>query len=599
MRTRPRIIISILTAILSAAAAAAVAATPDPVFWTTDRPQGRADGHGHIIQMVMVPTLWPSKGFVPINPIEAADGAIKRIRQRGLRSGEICILMLWLGMGDGVPGNKLQRGTALFRHWCDGLPRPPWNRTCVQGEPVSIELWWATPWMSSGVHQTRQYVADFIAEYQYNQDRRNTGDPAPDPARFHFDTERRIYAISNESVRAFQLLIHDARWESESLFGYEGTVTMADLWRAAEQKGVRLPDITEGKNWAHTANRDWVNWYEGVCLTIADGAMKAACYDPIHRAWPTARCSNYGTSLRIDPPYINRADLDWCGWGWCDVRWQGAGDLQAVVLYPVESAHQWRGETIWQATMRVHRQNVDALIKSLDGGRDPGEITPWLYNIGEAKKTKRLGPDRWATHRVSKADMRQMLAMLRGRGIREFLIWNDKGPTERDWDDLADVIDQVWLYDPVEHAVVLGTMERPQPVDRLKYAVDDVLSVTAAERGANHVAAIDVGFELRPPGRVPLLEVLNTTVEAKLSTSSAAEAAELTISLLNWRDRKYEPVYTGTLSASAQSIHQAAVRSGGSYVKPETGSVQVRIACTADALFTAEIDLVQVVEADD
>jgi hypothetical protein len=598
MRTRPFIIITILAAIVSAAAGA-TAAAPDPVFWTFDRPQGRAGEHGHIIEMVVVPTLRPTQGYAPVNPLEAADSAVKRIRNRGLRSSEICILMLWLGMGDGVPGNKLQRGTALFRHWCDGLPRPPWNQACVQGEPVPIDSWWATPWMSSGVRQTRQYVADFIAEYQYNQDRRNTGDPVPDPARFHFDTERRIFAISGESMRAFEHLVHDARWESEELFGYEGAVTMADLWRVAEENGVRMPDLTEGKNWAHHANHDWVNWYECICLTVADGAMKAACYDPIHRAWPTARCSNYGTSLRIKPPYVHRAELGWSAAGWWNVRWQGAGDLQAVVLYPPESAHQRRGETFWQATMRLHRQNVDVLIKSLDDGRDPGEITPWLYNIGEVKNTKRLGPDRWATHRVSKADMRQMLAMLRGRRIREFIIWNDKGPTERDWDDLADVIDQVWLYDPVEHAVVLGTMESPQPVDRLKYALDGPLSVTAEERGARHMAAIDVNFELRPPGRVPLLEMLNIIVEADLSTSSAAETAELTISLLSRRDRKYEPVYTGTLSAGDPSIHEAAVTSGGTYVRPETGSVQVRLACTADAAFTAQIDLVQVIEADD
>jgi len=108
-----------------------------------------------------------------------------------------------------------------------------------------------------------------------------------------------------------------------------------------------------------------------------------------------------------------------------------------------------------------------------------------------------------------------------------------------------------------------------------------------------------VDFELRPPGRVPLLETLNITVEADLSTSSAAETVELAISLLNRRDRKYERVYTGTLSAGDPSIHEAAVTSGGSYVKPETGSVQVRIACTAGAAFTAQIDLVQLVEADD
>ena len=112
------------------------------------------------------------------------------------------------------------------------------------------------------------------------------------------------------------------------------------------------------------------------------------------------------------------------------------------------------------------------------------------------------------------AEMRQMLAMLRSRGLREFMLWDSGNLQPDDWDDMADVIDQVWLY------VVDACSTGPGDAARLAFALDDELAITSTRGEAGQAATVDVDFTLR--GRVPPqgLRSVNVIVEAGIAPTS-------------------------------------------------------------------------------
>lgn len=467
-----------------------LADTPDPVFWTFNLPLPAEDfDHEHIIMMIKPkvvdltsPKPWPAR-----TPEEVAIEVARRINGIGYpcvhEEGEICILLQYFGQGDGQPyygeantdeGNLNENAPALFRHWCDGLkddqnpamnPSPHFLIECPEEtDDLGVDKWWITPWFNEGIAESGAWLDEFISWYKVFQDPDHPDNPdkyaLPDPTRFHFDTENDVKPVGNE--KEYAELPIDSRWSDD----YRGRVagfpadldTMSELYdQAAEDDqwkvgGKYVKDFNPDFKWCDESNLAWTNWYNHVCYTALDAAMKEACYDRIHAdstGWDDAvLCSNYLTSCRVDPQYTYRWVFGSSSDGWWHHHWRGSADLQAPVFYIVDSHHQRDGESRWAATMRVHRENLHALVHSLDDDDSPDEIVPWISNVGESYDDQLMEPGM----------AREMLVMLRSRGLREIILFNgDYSNTEENWAAMADVVDQVWTYDLRDAVVLTGT----------------------------------------------------------------------------------------------------------------------------------------------
>jgi hypothetical protein len=226
---------------------------------------------------------------------------------------------------------------------------------------------------------------------------------------------------------------NDPRWTTEVVPG-NGGKTMDRLYRDAGS-----PPYNAGKSASDRVNRTWVEWYAQVAQQAADGALNEAAYEPIRRAWRGCLSSNFATSARYDgkgsPPRLDHAPNDW-EIGFASY---GFGDLQAPVLYWArERVQRQLGGTLMEASLERARRTVDANVMSFGGPHH--DVVPWLLMIGYS------GYPRAGEGTVTAEHMKNMLTMLKERRVQEFILWSDASTqrTERNWDQLVQVIGQLW-----------------------------------------------------------------------------------------------------------------------------------------------------------
>jgi hypothetical protein len=543
--------------------------TPDPVFWTFGKPHTNSDawGHDHIIRAVMHGT---KDDDGPLDPEYVADRIDDMINLEGAywnhhpddayEAGEICIILSGLGTGNGPPDADKAMCPALFRHWCDALhhhttadPDLACETDTVWQDPCTF--WWLTPWMTHGVENdanggcdwedygTGDWMEEFIARYRFYQVNPLRPHTNPDPTRFHFEAEC-PWGVTNHFLDAFDHLDdqNETRWDSEYIYGFDDK-TMEDLWDEADSQGWgNVTGWDTDGNWDDADNGPWLNWWTSTYRRAMEGAMEAACYDQVHQTWGSdLPCSNYVTSCRIGSDY-NYIPLGPAGaLDWSDVHWEGLGDLQAPVLYGAHTNHcggcDPNTSPHWEATRNIYRHNIDACIQTLldlDPPGHPEEITPWIMNIGQENKGLTM----------SKPRMRETLTMLRSRKLKEFIIWNGGGPGEDDWDDLADVIDQVWMYDFDTCSLITGTQSSPEPCSNMEYARDGGdYSVNAADVGNTYKAVVQVEFTTSENSPSDQLLAL---FEAKMGISMNPPTVNVTAKVYNYHTFNWDGLTMGS-----------------------------------------------------
>lgn len=605
--------------------------TPDPVFWTMSAPEGDADGHGNVIEMIVVScTGTEYQGYPARSGTDVADLVCDIIDPDGgtaLSAGEICILLKKLGMGDGDSTSKYVNAPALFAHWCDALPDEDNPETDSYGDclyPDDGEIcahWWKTPWMSNGIGEHVTPASDgwmdaFVAQYLARQN--EEGAEIADPTRFHFDSERSSgpNALCDSSRDAFAACQLDDRWGDEYDDGETVPGQGSDMYGLFDDHdwasdpewdidGYDVINFSSGSSWAAATNKPWANWYESLCWDMCDAAMEAACYTPIHNSWGTGvLCSNFKTSVRVDEDNEYH-DVSWHGgsdWGfvrpWCE-----NADTQAPPLYPPWVNHLEGSEDIniaadrWAATMRLHRANIDALINSLTGGDTPDEITPWLQNVGESIEVRRNPSSIY--HTVTKDEMREMLSMLRVRQLNEFLVWGDG--SESQWDDFADVIDQVWMWDIDSATVVSGILTSfDESYDDMQYANDgESYDISSVDSSGFDIAYFDLEFDTTWAGAME--DDFLITVEARLGSGSTATSVPMTVSIYD-NDYSWDPlgIVGNVTTGDMQAFKVTADSLNGTYING-SDIVNLRVGCldVNGDQFTLEVDSVAIAEASD
>jgi len=591
---------------------------PDPVFWTTQKPLGKAGEHEHIIQMVKI---WASQYKAPFalkEPEDAAQKACEQISDRlsrtddpdPLEEDQVCILIRRLGMGDGnwhsvkLHDLKTVHAPALFQHWCDALPADGnpectdngcWcGEACGQETPTA----WNTPWMAAGILETGAWMDRFIQRYRRYQEISCFEARIPDPVRFHFDVEHRPCAMRDAGPKVFNALKDDYRWVRKGLLPGTDKSLRALFEDQKFEDGIPYPD----DGWEHEEHQRWACWYESRIREFCDAAVNAACYAKVRQAWPRALCSNYDTSLRIrDGKGFYKPRNEYGGRDWVELVWWGMGDLQAPVCYPFHKKHQHQeeGETIWEATFRTVRRNINVLIDSLGKGDDPDEIVPRLSNIGQPVCCG--GNDYYS---MEKQDMRQMLAMLRARRIKEFIVWNGHQgghQTVEDWEHLADVINQAWMYD-IKTIRVRGQQGGDKDgKEDVEFASDEkVLVVSSKPSGARIIATFDdvdrFGAELADRSQLYVM------IEAKKAGTDEKTDVSMVVYLYDWNSPKWVRIGEAQQLSRTREFEFFYIGSGhpddADFINDKNGTVRAKVKFTGDHPFAVEIDCIQIVRGD-
>ena len=451
--SRPALLVAVLCVLLSAQSAAGrpprfvsdgheekpvrvprerrVPVSPVPIFWSWQPPLGEAAEHPDITEFV--------RHFTHMAPETVADAMCDRILARELGAGRVAILLQGFGMGDGDPKAATVVFPALFRHWSDGVKhRTVADSGGLRGMPgpgVVVKDWWRTTWHRHGIAECQLWMTRFIARYKVRQamDHR-----IPDPHRFHFDSEG-ISSFHGTAPATFDAMRRDSRWETEAIPGHDGK-TLAELYEEAGE-----PSYDPNKRFYVKANRKWTNWYAGVGRQAADGAMDEAAYQLIRAAWPKCLSSNFATSDRYDgegdPPRLNFTRRD----DWLRFRQNASGDLQAPVCYWVEPASVPPGTTLEEETLRRVAVRIDANINSFGGPHH--NITPWVQALGNISQHK----DRTVV--VTESFMRDMLALLKEKGVQEFILWSTPSTQDEElWNRFVQIINDLWPAKPLLHA---------------------------------------------------------------------------------------------------------------------------------------------------
>ena len=379
-------------------------------YWAWDMPRGRAADLPQIIPMVRVI-------IHDLDGRAAADKVCSLIRQRGLRSGEVCILLQGFGEGGGDPRGKdyhVRGRTPLFMHWDDGLSRS------------AAPKWWYTPWMTHGIEQTGAWMRAFIGRYRAHQlqDAR-----IPDPSRFHFDSEHfaRVEETPRGALQVFHAMRNDPRWSTELIPGQKDP--LATLYAAAGS-----PSYNPTLPWFKGPNRAWSIWYQQICLEAVEAAMNEVAYDPIRDAWPSCKSSNYNTSTTFDGQQ-NRFDVDGLN-PWFRFAHRGYADMQAPVCYrPVAAPTATRPLLAGIDSLDVFCNRIVDMSQSF-GGMPMTEIVPWIELPGNVRVVR--------NHRFEQTDAQSYseIRTLGELGIREFIVWSnpDTGADPDNWNTLADIV---------------------------------------------------------------------------------------------------------------------------------------------------------------
>ena len=437
---------------LAALSFASGAASQSPRVWTWNPPLGSAalDQRFHAL---VAPYVTPSS-----TPEQTADWVCDRIRDRQLADGQVAIVMLNWGRGTLV-GNVADA--------CTSPLAPPGL---------------ATPWTANGRSQMSAWMEAFITRYMSRQQ----SDGIPSPTRWHLDCELRMPALcylpqlehcwGTDPTQMFAALRQDARWDTEPLLlnpgGIPTSLTLSQAWSAA---GAPACDPALPRD--HPANRGWSRWWDGMTREAVDGALEAVFYSKARAAWPGTRCSEFAQTLRLDggaePDGGRReyVDFEWWDRGWMRSTWTGRGDLQSPALYLFGTTFVDPGLDFWSENVRLHRANIDACLHSY-GGVDPSTVTPWLTMPGVALPYGTDGSSR----AVTDDEFLRMVALLRGRGIDEFMVW--PGGTEDQWEATVRGVRAAWDVSLVDASVVRGTAGE-SPVPALRRADRQSLSMDA------------------------------------------------------------------------------------------------------------------------
>lgn len=378
-----------------------------PMIWTWDRPRGQMASHPNVIEMVRAKS---NEG-----PQATANAICDQILKRKLNFGEVAIVVQNYGMGGGDPEKKhFSRAPALFAHWSDGVahrPRPGSRATEVVADQDAAKTWWATPWMKYGIDQSKEWMRQFIGQYQRRQalNRR-----IPNPSRFHFDSEGKVLPYKAGSVGVFTAMKNDPRWSSEPVPGMDGR-TMAQLFEEAGR-----PALQPNREFHRQTDTSWIQWYGGVCNQACDAAMNEAAYRQIRAAWPGVLCSNYNAA-RYDAVTPERALRRPSGYG---MRFRNYGDLQAPEIYHSNEPRKQRYYQMMNTTAAAWaEQTLRASVDSFGGPHR--DLTPWILMV------QPHNPPELAD---------QIVGVCAELGVRELLVYGgrNEGPTE--WNQFLAIV---------------------------------------------------------------------------------------------------------------------------------------------------------------
>lgn len=423
-----------IAAAISLCAALSAAGDPElPRVWTYDPPVGETATSGLLTPLVRVPA------WAYLSPTSVADETCDFIKARNLGEGEVGILLFAFGRG------------SIFGHPGDALQSPP--------APAGLS---AAPWTLHGRQAARTWTQQFIARYQ----QRAAAEQLPSPTRWHMDCEYRLPALcyqpdiaacwGTQPVQYFAAVQQDPRWSSEPLLmnpgGTPAQRTLSQLYAAA---GSPSFDPTQPRG--APANRVWSSWWDSVTREAMEGALKDGFYDLVQAAWPGSLTSEFASSMRLDggiePDGTARqfVDFEWWDNGWMRSRWDGHGDLQAPTLYLFGESFIEPSGDFWEQNLGLHRGNLDACLHSY-GGAPPSSITPWVC-LPDFALPDGNGP--FGSRAISRDEFVSMVALLRSRGISEFMLFPGAG--EPLWNFVGLTIRSIWSTELQSAAVLHGS----------------------------------------------------------------------------------------------------------------------------------------------
>lgn len=533
-----------------------------PRVWTWSPATGTAAAHPSLRSLVRVSVSAAS------NPVSVANMVCNQILARGLGPGEVAITLAGYG-----------RGTLV------GNPLDAMQRT---GLPPELER--GTPWTAHGVAAMAAWTDAFIARYQQRQ----ALDGVPAPSRFHMDCELRLPALcflpnvepcwGTAPLQVFAAMQSDPRWPTEPMpmnpAGVPAWRTMSEIYASAGSPSFdpALPRDAE-------ANRAWSAWWDGAMREAVDGALDLAFYSRVKAAWPDVLASEFAQSLRLDgdrePDGGRRGyiDFEWWNQGWMPASaWCGRADLQAPALYLFGETFIDRPRPFMDEQMRLHRANLDACLHSF-GGIPPSQATPWisLPNValpfGESPATLRS---------VTSEEFMRILALLRSRGVQEFIAW----PTVDDatWSAVAGAIDAVWTPSLSSVHAVAGSLP-PDASTLLERGDRSTCEIVPSKAGFD----LHAEFDPAAPSPCSAEGSIWIAVEATCAAQSVW-SIEIGLTEGGWRT-----VASPLLEASRRQAFWLGPIDARGVVDPSSPSETIRIRIASAGSAATSIDLLQLV----
>ena len=480
-----------LAASLALAFTASATAIP-PRIWAWTAPTADTGSTIPIVPLVMT-SVSPESSATAV-----ADEICDRILALGLGEGEVAITILGFG-----------RGTLVHN---------PADALVGSGLPDFLAR--GVPWTSNGVAQAGAWTDAFIARYKLRQSLHGVAAPS----RFHMDSELRLPTLcylpnvgacwETAPLEVFAAMQLDPRWESEPVRLNPGNTPVLRTVAAA-YADAGSPPFDPAQPRHAPANRAWSRWWDGFMREAVDGALHEAFYRRVQQAWPGALSSEFAQTMRLDggaePDGTRREyiDFEWWNQGWMRSSWCGRAPLQAPALYLFGETFVEPDRPFMEEQMRLHRANIDACLHSF-GGASPAEVTPWVTLPGFALP---YGESPATDIPLTTDEFLRMIALLKGRGIAECMLW--PGVSASEWRAVGRAIDGVWRTDLAAAGVSSGAADAP------------LAAAARADRGAATLTAgpagIDAVFSFASPPQTGCLGEgrLWLALETRALTASA------------------------------------------------------------------------------